>query len=114
METITIHKAKPQLSRLMEKACRDKEIVLARGKEPAVRLVAIEDKRGDRKPGALKGKIHTGLEFFGPPASGKTGGLGVATWCASAGCARQRVPRIPVDREFLPFAANSRRFCGLR
>jgi prevent-host-death family protein len=66
METITIHKAKTQLSRLIEKACRGEEIVIARGKTPVVRLVAIEDKRGDRKPGALKGKIHIGPEFFEP------------------------------------------------
>lgn len=66
METITIHKAKTQLSRLIEKACKGEEIVIARGKKPVVRLVAIEDKRGDRKPGALKGKIKIGQEFFEP------------------------------------------------
>jgi prevent-host-death family protein len=66
METITIHKAKTQLSRLIEKACQGEEIVIARGKKPVVRLVAIEDKRGDRKPGALKGKISIGPEFFEP------------------------------------------------
>jgi prevent-host-death family protein len=64
METITIHKAKTQLSRLIEKACRGEEIVIARGSKPVVRLVAIEDSRGNRKPGALKGKIHVGPEFF--------------------------------------------------
>jgi len=37
METITIHKAKKQLSRLIEKACRGEEIVIARGKKPVVR-----------------------------------------------------------------------------
>ena len=66
METITIHKAKTQLSRLIEKACQGEEIIIARGKQPVVRLVAIEDKRGDRKPGALKGKIKIGPEFFEP------------------------------------------------
>ena len=66
METITIHKAKTQLSRLIKKACKGEEIVIARGKKPVVRLVAIEDKRGDRKPGALKGKIKIGPEFFEP------------------------------------------------
>jgi antitoxin (DNA-binding transcriptional repressor) of toxin-antitoxin stability system len=39
METITIHKAKTQLSRLIEKACRGEEIVIARGSKPVVRLV---------------------------------------------------------------------------
>jgi antitoxin (DNA-binding transcriptional repressor) of toxin-antitoxin stability system len=66
METITIHKAKTQLSRLIEKACRGEEIVIARGKQPVVRLVAIQDNREDRKPGALGGKIHIGPEFFEP------------------------------------------------
>jgi prevent-host-death family protein len=66
METITVHKAKTQLSRLIEKACRGEEIVIARGAEPVVRLVPIADKRGRRKPGAWKGKIQIGAEFFEP------------------------------------------------
>jgi len=66
MKTITIHKAKTQLSKLIEQACRGEEIVIARGAEPVVRLVAIQSPKGDRKPGALKGKIHLGPEFFEP------------------------------------------------
>jgi prevent-host-death family protein len=66
METITIHKAKTELSRLIEKACRGEEIVIARGKKPVVRLVAIEDKTGRRKPGILRGKLKVGPEFFEP------------------------------------------------
>jgi hypothetical protein len=34
MEIVTIHRAKTELSRLIEKACRGEEIVIARGKEP--------------------------------------------------------------------------------
>ena len=66
METITIHKAKTELSRLIERACRGEEIVIARGKKPVVRLVAIEDNKGQRKPGALRGKLKVGPEFFEP------------------------------------------------
>ena len=66
METITIHKAKTQLSRLIEKACQGEEIIIARGKNPVVRLVAIEANSRKRKPGAWKGKIHVGPEFFLP------------------------------------------------
>jgi antitoxin (DNA-binding transcriptional repressor) of toxin-antitoxin stability system len=66
METITIHKAKTELSRLIARACRGEEIVIARGKTPVVRLVAIGDKTGQRKPGAWKGKIEIGPEFFEP------------------------------------------------
>ncbi|MGA9388957.1 MAG: type II toxin-antitoxin system Phd/YefM family antitoxin [Candidatus Sulfotelmatobacter sp.] len=66
METITIHKAKTQLSRLIEKACRGEEIIIARGKQPVVKLVAITKTSRDRKPGAWKGKIRIGPEFFEP------------------------------------------------
>ena len=66
METITIHKAKTELSRLIEKACRGEEIVIARGKKPVVRLVPIADMKGPRKPGALRGKLKVGPEFFDP------------------------------------------------
>jgi antitoxin (DNA-binding transcriptional repressor) of toxin-antitoxin stability system len=66
METITIHKAKTQLSRLIEKVCRGEEIIIARGKQPVAKLVALEGNRGKRKPGAWKGKIQIGPEFFDP------------------------------------------------
>ncbi len=66
METVTIHRAKTELSKLIEKACKGEEIVIARGKKPIVRLVAIEDKRGHRKPGALKGKISYTSDAFAP------------------------------------------------
>jgi len=66
METVTIHKAKTELSRLIEKACRGEEIIIARGKKPVVRLVAIEDKRGQRKPGAWKGLVTYTPDAFDP------------------------------------------------
>jgi prevent-host-death family protein len=66
MATITIHKAKTNLSRLIEQACRGEEIIIARGPNPVVRLVPIADARGNRKPGALRGKLDVGPEFFEP------------------------------------------------
>ncbi len=66
MATVTIQEAKAQLSRLIKKACEGEEIVIVRGKKPVVRLVAIEKKQFDRKPGAWKGKIKIGPEFFEP------------------------------------------------
>jgi len=53
MKTITIHKAKTNLSRLIEEACRGEEIIIARGTEPKVRLVPIMDVKGNRKPGSM-------------------------------------------------------------
>ena len=46
MKTITIHKAKTQLSKLIEQVCRGEEIVIARGSQPVVRLVAIQNPKG--------------------------------------------------------------------
>jgi antitoxin (DNA-binding transcriptional repressor) of toxin-antitoxin stability system len=65
MPTITIHKAKTQLSRLIEQACRGEEIIIARGKTP-LELVALEPESAERKPGAWKGKLKVGPEFFEP------------------------------------------------
>ena len=66
METITIHRAKTELSRLIERVCRGEEIVIARGKTPVVRLVAIPAALKKRKPGILKGKISYAADAFDP------------------------------------------------
>jgi prevent-host-death family protein len=66
MARVTIREAKADLSRLIARACRGEEIVIARGKKPLVRLVAIEDKQGERKPGILRGKLTVGPKFFEP------------------------------------------------
>jgi len=66
MKTVTIHKAKTNLSRLIEDACKGEEIIIARGSEPMVRLTPVSDVQGHRKPGRLKGKFKLGPEFFEP------------------------------------------------
>jgi antitoxin (DNA-binding transcriptional repressor) of toxin-antitoxin stability system len=64
--TFTIHKAKTQLSRLIEKACRGEEVIIARGKVPVVQLVAIGNKSSRRTPGAWKGLISYTPDAFDP------------------------------------------------
>ena len=66
MKTITIHRAKTNLSRLIEEACEGEEIVIAKGDTPRVRLVPVLDVKGNRVPGRLKGKFEVGPEFFEP------------------------------------------------
>lgn len=66
MKTFTIHEAKTNLSKLIEQACQGEEVVIARGPEPVVRLVPIADVKGRRQPGALRGKLRVGAEFFEP------------------------------------------------
>jgi antitoxin (DNA-binding transcriptional repressor) of toxin-antitoxin stability system len=50
--------------------------VIARGKKPVVRLVAIEGKRGQRKPGAWKGKISYTPDAFAPLTDRELNDLG--------------------------------------
>ena len=64
MKITTIHRAKTTLSQLIEKACDGEDIVIARGDTPVVRLVPIAGQAGKRRPGALKGKLQVGPEFF--------------------------------------------------
>ncbi len=64
MATVTIHEAKTNLSRLIEKACRGEEVIIARGSDPVVRLVPLKDSKGSRRPGSLRKKFKVGLEFF--------------------------------------------------
>jgi prevent-host-death family protein len=66
MKTVTIHEAKTNLSKLIEEACEGKEVVIARGPKPVVRLVPIADAKGRRKPGSFRGKLRVGREFFEP------------------------------------------------
>ena len=76
MKTITIHKAKTQLSKLIEQACRGEEIVIARGSEPVVRLVAINPAGKDRVSGRLAGKISYSPNAFDPLTDQEIADLG--------------------------------------
>ena len=75
MSVVTIHKAKTNLSRLIEKVARGEEVIIARGSKPVARLVAVGEVNGKRQPGSLKGKLVVGREFFEPLPAGE-----LATW----------------------------------
>jgi len=61
---VTIHQAKTNLSRLLQKAASGEEVIIARGSIPVARLVPIGAVKGQRRPGSLKGKLIVGPEFF--------------------------------------------------
>ncbi len=67
MQIATIHEAKTNLSKLIEQAERGEEIIIARGKEPVVRLVPIEPAPKTRPFGLYKDEaFELGPEFFEP------------------------------------------------
>jgi prevent-host-death family protein len=61
---VTIHQAKTNLSRLLQKASKGEEVIIARGSTPVARLIAIGEVKGQRRPGSMKGKLSVGPEFF--------------------------------------------------
>jgi prevent-host-death family protein len=65
-DPISIHAAKTHLSRLIARAEAGEEIIIARGRKPVVKLVAIETPKPRRVPGRLKGQVSIGPEFFEP------------------------------------------------
>lgn len=66
MTEVTVHAAKTNLSKLIERACAGEEIVIRRGSEPVARLVAIRPAGNGRRFGALKGQVHIDDAFFDP------------------------------------------------
>jgi antitoxin (DNA-binding transcriptional repressor) of toxin-antitoxin stability system len=64
-ETYSIHEAKTHLSRLIAAALAGKEVLIRRGQEPVVRLTPLKP-AAKRVPGAFKGRIKMGPEFFEP------------------------------------------------
>ncbi len=66
MAVSTIHEAKTQLSRLIARAERGEEVLIARGKEPVVRLVPVKKHPKKRELGIFKGEFKVGPGFFEP------------------------------------------------
>jgi prevent-host-death family protein len=65
-EIYNMHQAKTSLSRLVERARADEEVVIARNGEPLVKLVPVPRERKPRVPGRYKGKIWISPGCFEP------------------------------------------------
>jgi prevent-host-death family protein len=66
MKPVTIHAAKTHLSRLIERACAGEDVVIARGRDPVVRLVPLKRAKRGRRFGALRGRARVSKAFFEP------------------------------------------------
>jgi prevent-host-death family protein len=72
VSTYTVHAAKTNLSKLIERVERGEEVVIARGRKPVARLVAVNAPAHvlrRRAFGALKGKLKLPDSFFFDPLS---------------------------------------------
>ena len=59
METlqVNIHEAKTQLSKLIQAAINGKQVIIAMGNKPVVRLEVLPEAKGKRKIGHAKGLV---------------------------------------------------------
>jgi prevent-host-death family protein len=60
----SIHAAKTQLSRLVERAERGEEVIIARGSTPVARLTRLRSARPTRRFGAMRGRARVTRAFF--------------------------------------------------
>lgn len=65
MQTINIHDAKTQFSKLIESVIQGEQVIIARAGKPVARLSSISSKPV-RRAGALKGKISISDDFNSP------------------------------------------------
>jgi prevent-host-death family protein len=63
MQTINIHQAKTNLSRLVERAAKGEQIIIAKAGNPVAKLVAYRPERRPRKPGVWKGRVLIAPDF---------------------------------------------------
>lgn len=66
MSQVTIHQAQTRLSRLIQKALNGEEIVIAKGKVPLVKLVAVRNGNSERRIGVDKGLVEIADDFDAP------------------------------------------------
>lgn len=63
METVNIHEAKTNLSRLIERVLQGEEIVISKAGKPVATLVPYSKPAQPRKPGRMKGMIQISRDF---------------------------------------------------
>ena len=65
-ESVNIHQAKTHLSRLIERAARGEEIVIARSGKPVAKLVPYVPTNKPRQFGTMRGRIWFADDFDDP------------------------------------------------
>jgi len=65
-ETVNVHAAKTQLSKLLARVEAGEEIVIARAGKPIARLAPLERPRKARKGGVWKGKVWIAPDYDDP------------------------------------------------
>jgi prevent-host-death family protein len=64
METVSVHEAKTQFTRLLERVHAGEEVIIAKAGKPYAKLVPLDSRLKERLPGIAKGALTTA--FFEP------------------------------------------------
>jgi antitoxin (DNA-binding transcriptional repressor) of toxin-antitoxin stability system len=67
MTQVTIHEAKTHLSKLIQRALAGEEIVIAKGKQPLVKLVVVPQAKKQRRLGMAKDVVLYIADDFDAP-----------------------------------------------
>ena len=63
---VGVHEAKSTLSKLLVRVEAGEDVVIARGGRPVARLVAVDDRQPERRPGAWAGRVRISDDFDAP------------------------------------------------
>ena len=66
MQTVNIHEAKTNLSRLLEEVAAGKEIIIAKAGKPMARLVPLAAAAKTRRLGLFNGELNVPDDFDAP------------------------------------------------
>lgn len=67
MHLVTIHEAKTHLSRLIQEALAGEEVIIAKNRQPLIRLTVLPEVKLQRKIGGAKGLIVQMDDDFNEP-----------------------------------------------
>ena len=67
MHQVTIHEAKTNLSKLIQEALAGEEVIIAKNKQPLIRLTVLPEVKRQRKIGGAKGLIVRMEDDFNSP-----------------------------------------------
>ena len=65
-KSVNIHDAKTHFSKLLKRALKGEEVIIARAGQPIARLSPLPPKRGKRVPGSAKGMFTMTDDFDAP------------------------------------------------
>lgn len=65
---VKMHEAKTHFSKLVQRVLDGEEVIVARGSQPVVKLVALSSARRRRRLGTAKGRVEMAADFDAPIA----------------------------------------------